>query len=191
MKVLSFDVESNGLHGAAFAVAGVLVDARRHISSQFVGRCPITGPIDPWVSENVLGPMTGISESYGTPQALRDAFWSWYVEAKASAGIIVAANPYPVEARFLIACQEDDMASRGFEHPFPYYDLSSMLYTLGIVTPAERRDFVSAAIGEETGEAHNPLWDAKATALAALRVVAISKNPGSAGTITLNPKASA
>jgi hypothetical protein len=190
MKVLSFDVESNGLHGSAFAVAGVVIGPGRRILSQFIARCPIEGPVDPWVTENVLEPMVDIAETHPHGRGMRDAFWAWYLEAKAGAGLIVAANPYPVEARFLIACQSDDMAARSFDHPFPYYDLSSMLYILGIITPPQRRDFVAKAVGEATGKAHNPLWDAKATALAALLAadLVISKNSEASGTISTNAK---
>jgi hypothetical protein len=169
MKILSFDVESNGLHGEAFAVAGLLMDENRQILSQFLSRCPIIGPVDPWVSENVLGPMQSIAETAPDARTMRDAFWAWYVQNKPLSDLVVAANPYPVEARFLIACQNDDMKTRQFDHPFPYFDLPSMLYTLGYRTQPERHEFVTVAVGHAAGEPHNPMWDAKATALGALR----------------------
>ena len=175
MKVLSFDVESNGLHGAAFAVAGVLMNSKGESLSECVSRCPLIGPVDPWVTENVLGPMADIPENATDAHYMRNAFWVWYLEAKAKADFAVAANPYPVEARFLIACQADDMPGRAFEHPFPLYDLSSMLYGLGCTTPASRKEFVDRAVAELDGQAHNPIWDAKATALAALQVARSGK----------------
>ncbi len=193
MNVLSFDVESNGLHGDAFSVAGVLMAPGRQILSQFVGRCPIVGPVDSWVAENVLEPMKEIAETHQTAKAMRSDFWDWYIAAKAGTDFIVAANPYPVEARFLIACQEDDLPNRGDSHPFPYYDLSSMLFSLGAVTPEERRAFVAAALGDAAGEAHNPLWDATAAAITALKVAAkiISPISDSPEIIKTKPKASA
>lgn len=168
MKILSFDVESNGLHGEAFAVAGVVIDGRRRIVSQFVGRCPIVGPVDAWVEENVLGPMEDIANTAPDGRTLRNEFWAWYSQVKTDCDMIVAANPFPVEARFLIACQNDDLAAREFDHPFPYFDVPSMLYTLGYQTPEQRRAFVAEAIGEAAGQAHDPLWDATATAYTAL-----------------------
>ena len=168
MKVLCFDIESNGLHGEAFAVAGILMNSKREIISQFTSRCPIVGPVDEWVAANVLGPMEDMPDTAPDARTMRDAFWEWYMEVKSSADMIVAANPYPVEARFLIACQNDDMAAREFDHPFPYYDLSSLLYSHGYKTPAKRRDFVKKAVQDATGDSHNPLWDATATAMAAL-----------------------
>ena len=175
MKILSFDVESNGLHGEAFAVAGVLMDADRKILSQLVTRCPIVGPVDAWVSENVLGPMQSIPESAPDAPTMRAEFWQWYLVAKSQADLIVAANPYPVEARFLIACQNDDMPGREFDHPFPYFDISSMLYTLGYTTPTARREFVKKAVRGSSGDPHNALWDAKATAMAAISALASSR----------------
>ncbi len=172
MNVLCFDVESNGLHGDAFSVAGVLIDSDHQILSQFVSRCPIIGPVDTWVSENVLGPMKDIAISAPDALTMRNQFWLWYLAAKAQAQIIVAANPYPVEARFLIDCQNDDMPGRGFDHPFPFYDLSSMLYTMGYTTPSKRRAYVEKAVRGLSGDPHNPLWDAKATAMAAMQAIA-------------------
>jgi hypothetical protein len=171
MNILCFDIESNGLHGDAFAVAGVLMDSNRQILSQFVARCPIIGPVDPWVSENVLPPMKDMPDTAPDARTMRDTFWLWYIGVKADSDLIVAANPYPVEARFLIDCQNDDMPAREFDHPFPYYDISSMLHMLGYTTPAKRRDFVATAVRGSTGDSHNPLWDAKATAMAALKAV--------------------
>ena len=167
MNVLAFDVESNGLHGAAFAVAGVLMDDKLEIISQFSSRCPITGPVDTWVSENVLGPMKNTPETAADARSMRDEFWKWYMSVKPRADIIVASNPYPVEAKFLIDCQADDMPAREFDHPFPYYDLPSMLLTLGFATPAERREFVAEATKHTSGDPHEPLWDSKATAMGA------------------------
>lgn len=171
MNVLSFDVESNGLHGAAFAVAGVLMNTKGESVSEFVTRCPLPDPVDPWVTDNVLGPMADIAENAVDAYAMRQNFWNWYLESKSKADIIVAANPYPVEARFLIACQADDMSTRSFEHPFPFYDLSSMLLGNGYASPTARKVFLDHVLSELPGQAHNPLWDAKATALVALKII--------------------
>jgi hypothetical protein len=191
-NILSFDVESNGLQGNAFAVAGVLIDNRRQILSQFVARCPINDAVDPWVAENVIGPMASIADTHpGAPEMRRD-FWQWYLDNKPKSELIVAANPYPVEARFLIDCQDDDMANRAFEHPFPFYDLSSMLYGAGVRTPLARKAYVAEAVATATGEPHNPLWDATATALTAHKLISsgISKVSASQEIIHLNSKAS-
>lgn len=58
--IFSFDAETNGLWGQAFAVAAVLFDENGDEVARFVGRCPIEGEVNPWVKENVLPEMEGI-----------------------------------------------------------------------------------------------------------------------------------
>lgn len=171
MKLLSFDIESNGLQGEAFAVGAVLMNADGTVESEFMGRCPVKGPLDAWVRDNVLPPMEGVPENYPTDRAMRDAFWEWYTEAKAAADFVLTNNPYPVEARFLIACQNDHLPVRGFDHPFPMLDLSSMLIAIGVRTREAREVFMNEAIGPGDQLAHNPRWDAWATALGAFKAL--------------------
>lgn len=171
MKFLSFDVESNGLHGDAFAVAALLVAADGSTEAEFLGRCPVTGSLDSWVAENVLPPMTGIPENYAGFAELRAGFWDWYAQHKPAADYVLANNPYPVEARFLLACQEDDPKQRYTEHPFPLIDLASILVAHGITTKPAKEIFMKAVLGDAPDEAHNPKWDAWITARAALRAL--------------------
>jgi hypothetical protein len=171
MKLLSFDIESNGLHGEAFAVGAVLMASDSTIEAEFVGRCPIKGAVDPWVTENVLPPMTNIDENYPDPRAMRDAFWKWYLQTKPLADYVLVNNPYPVEARFLLACQEDDPAGRYADHPFPLIDLASVLLAIGVKTRADREVFIRAATSEAEDLSHNPKWDAWVTARAALKAL--------------------
>jgi hypothetical protein len=178
MTILSFDIESNGLHGEAFAVGAVLMRSDGTIHDEFVGRCPVVGELDPWVRDNVLPPMTGIPETQGDGRSLRDAFWHWYTTSKPHADIVLANNPYPVEARFLIACQEDLPAKRQLEHPFPLIDLASLLLGVGVRTRDEREKFAREAIAKASADAadlsHNPRWDAWATAVTAHAALALA-----------------
>ncbi len=167
MNILCFDVESNGLHGPAFAVAGVCIDTEGKVTSEFLARCPIEGKLDEWVRDNVLEPMRSIAQTHPNAKSMRHDFWEWYVKAKASVDMIVCANPYPVESRFLMECQRDDMSAREFDHPFPLFDVSSMMAGAGLVSSTDRANAVAAALEGRTGEAHNPLWDATASALTA------------------------
>jgi len=102
---------------------------------------------------------------------MRSAFWEWYLAAKAAADFVLVNNPYPVEARFLLACQQDDLAARHQDHPFPMLDLSSMLIAIGIRTRDDREIFINEAIGEGEQLAHNPRWDAWSTAKAAFQAL--------------------
>ena len=53
MKIFSFDAETNGLYGQAFAIGAVVTDDEKEIA-RYISRCPIDGKIDKWVAENVL-----------------------------------------------------------------------------------------------------------------------------------------
>jgi hypothetical protein len=176
MKLLSFDVESNGLHGASFAVAALLMDSQLKVLDEFQGRCPLRGQVDPWVKDNVLPPMQGMAVNYLSARTMRTEFWKWYLTARIDATHVLSDNPYPVEARFLIACQQDDLQARYFEHPFPLLDLGTMLYREGADTAAKRHAIKQSAIeaaGVDMSQAlvHNPRWDAWATAVTALRLL--------------------
>jgi hypothetical protein len=91
---------------------------------------------------------------------------------------VLANNPYPVEARFLIACQEDDPAHRYPDHPFPFIDLASLLLPLGIRTKADREVFVKQAIAGTEDQSHNPRWDAWVAAQTAFKALKLSGQIG-------------
>ncbi len=156
-KMLSFDVESNGLHGPAFAVAAVVMNSAGEILDEFKGRCPIEGEVDPWVAENVLPVMKDFTENYADARAMRDGFWQWWVKAKPTADIVLVSNGYPVEMRFLITCQEDDIETRYWEHPFPLVELNSLLLAVGVNS---RHRLVEDKLKDKGEIKHNPYWDA-------------------------------
>jgi hypothetical protein len=171
MKLLSFDIESNGLHGPAFAVGAVMVNSAGQVLDEFVARCPIDDSVDPWVTEHVLPALAGLPQTHATPRALRDAFWPWYRRAAARANYVLATNPYPVEARFLIACQQDDLKTRYFEHPFPLLDLGTLYVQAGARSHEARDRLRNQVIGHEPKLEHHPRWDAWAAALIALKLL--------------------
>lgn len=167
MKILSFDIESNGLHGEAFAAAGLLLDDAGATITSFAGRCPITGQIDEFVAAEVLPQFTDLSVAYTNPRALRDAFWAWYIGAKAKADITLVQNGYPVEARFLIQCQQDDLQTRYWDHPFPMIDLTSLLWQVGGHSKEQRERLFALATEGTSRRSHDPRYDAWAAATTA------------------------
>jgi hypothetical protein len=173
MKLLSFDVESNGLHGEAFAVGAVLVDAKGEVTEEFQARCPLPGKIDPWVVEHVLPPMKDMPQTHHDEPSMRADFWKWYLAAKAKADYVLACNPYPVEARFLIACQNDDMKHRYFEHPFPLLDLGTLYVKAGVRTGEQRDALVAEASAGEQNLEHHPHFDAWVAARVALKLLVL------------------
>jgi len=172
--ILSIDVESNGLHGEAFAVGAVLMKLDGTVLEEFLARCPITGELDPWVKERVLPAMADVKENYQDTKELRTAFWKWYKPIKERADYVITDNGYPVEARFLIACQDDDLNERYWDHPFPLLDPASMLMQIGVKPLAIRYEFVADRLGNQSVLQHNPRFDAWVSALTVIKALELS-----------------
>lgn len=173
-KLLCFDLETNGLHGQAFAVGGLIMDAAGNIESQYSARCPIKGELDEWVSENVIPFIEDMEQTHKDYKSFCDDFWAWFVEAQNRSDYVIVQNGYPVEYRFLLQCQEMDIESRYWDHPFPILDLTSMLVMAGY--DAEDKVRLAGQWLKETGFAkHHPLNDAHLTARMAFEILSKSK----------------
>lgn len=166
-RLLSFDIESNGLHGEAFAVGAVIVDAKGVVVETFVGRCEIEGQVDEWVQKNVLPVLKNIPVTHKSYGALRSAFWDWFTVAQKKTDYVVVSNGYPVEYGFLLACQHDAIDGRYWEHPFPILDATSV--ALGAHKDVSALKLRIAA--ELSGQAHNPVYDAQLAARMVLDVL--------------------
>ena len=173
MKLLSFDVESNGLHGEAFAVGAVIVDGKGEVLEEFQARCPLPESLDSWVKEHVLPPIKDMAVTHQDQKSMRTSFWNWYITSKANATHVLACNPYPVEARFLIACQEDDLTARYFEHPFPFLDLGTLYIKYGATTSEQRNELVTEASAGTPNLEHHPRFDAWVAARVAMKLLAL------------------
>ncbi len=167
-KILSFDLESNGLHGEAFAVGAILMNSKGEVIDEFTGRSKIIGPVDAWVEKNVLPAIKDMSITQGSYKALREAFWRWYVRTEAKADYVLVSNGYPVEYRFLLKCQEENLEERYWQHPFPILELFSLLIQAEDV-PTTKSKLVAELMQSGQFTLHNPLDDAKLAALAAFK----------------------
>jgi len=169
-----FDVESVGLHGEGFAVAGGVYLENGAAQWEFCFACPVdeaTGFSDDrqWVKDNV--PV--ITETHRSPRALRESFWTRWLKAKAEGALMAAECLWPVEAGFVSACIQDDYAARKWAGPYPFVEISSVLMAAGM-DPMAKYERQPSEMPE-----HSPLGDARqsarllATALAkiALRTV--------------------
>jgi len=170
-KLLCFDLEANGLHGQVFAVGAVVMDSTGKILDQFSGRCKLNEEIDEWVAQNILPAIKDMSATHGNPEALREAFWRWYLQAEPQSDYVLVNNGYPVEYRFLMQCQEADLNERYWQHPFPILDLSSLLVQAHQDKKTIRKEILSKFSDQLGGSAHNPLYDAKLSALMAFSVL--------------------
>lgn len=175
-KILSFDLETNGLHGQAFAVGAVVVDAKGNIVDQFSGRTKIDGQVDEWVKANVLPVIEDMQINYKNYENLREAFWQWFKAAQEKSDYVVVSNGYPVEYRFLLDCQNANIEERYWEHPFPILDLTSLLIQIGEQSNYDKQNFVKEFLSEHTRKNHHPLQDATITALAAHKALKQAKS---------------
>jgi hypothetical protein len=165
-KILCFDLESNGLHGEVFAIGAVVMDANGKILDQFTGRSKINEDVDEWVQKNVIPVIEDMTISHGSYKDLREAFWRWYLQAEAKSDYVLVSNGYPVEYRFLIKCQEENLAERYWQHPFPILDLFSLLLQVNL-EPGDRTRLQKELLETSGFTRHHPLHDAKLSAMLA------------------------
>lgn len=153
-----FDVESIGLHGEGFAVGYVVVDIPGICRDKGLFACNpdnASGNDEgrAWVAQNV----PALKATHETPKGIRNAFW-WEWRKWAQRGAVLAADcSWPVEARFLIQCVDDDPKTREWEGPYPLHDLAS-------IALAHERDPLEVYPRLHGETIHNPLGDAMQSA---------------------------
>jgi hypothetical protein len=163
-----FDVESVGLHGEGFAVGWVVVDTeggevacgahacdprgRENASGDDEGRA--------WVLANVPHSVWGLGGRWdaGTAYQAREAFWEDWQAWKAKGAILAADCPWPVEARFLAACVDDDPEARRWGGPYPFIDVASVRLAAGL-DPLGTEERLPSEL-----PIHDPLADARQSA---------------------------
>lgn len=154
-----FDVESVGLHGEGFAVAGGVYLENGTAQWEFKYACSIdecTGSDEDraWVKENV----PALQECYDGPRQLRDAFWAMWMKAKSEGATMAADCLWPVEGGFVAACIKDDIDARKWEGPYPFAEISSFLAAAGM-DPLGKYDRTPSEL-----PIHDPLADARQSA---------------------------
>lgn len=152
-----FDVESIGVHGEGFAVAGGLYTAENEALHEFCFACPqiaAQGFADDrkWVAENIPAmPIT-----HEDCVELRNAFWAEWLKAKDRA-LMFAECGWPVEARFLRDCVYDE-PERWKTGPYPFHEISTVMLLAGM-NPKQVYPRL-----ENEQPAHHPLNDARQSA---------------------------
>lgn len=157
-----FDVESIGLHGEGFAVAGgVFFGDGTTAETDFCFACDpskASGADDDraWVAANV----PELIAMCDSPEEVRRCFWTqWEMAKLLFPGIVMAAEClWPVEANFVEACIKDDPVKRNWEGPYPFHEIASYMAAAGM-DPMATYD----RLPDET-PAHHPLHDARQSA---------------------------
>jgi len=125
-----FDVESIGLHGEGFAVAGGVFRDGEQLTKFLFACDPRRAEGRPedhqWVAQNVP-PLTA---THDYPHQVRAAFVEEWLSSEAAVpGLAMAAEcGWPVEANFLLACAREHP---GFQ-PYPVHEIASVFLAAGM-----------------------------------------------------------
>lgn len=168
-----FDVESIGLHGEAFAVGwcvkgglGQELDAGFESINPSCAKGSDSDRL--WVADNVLPhlpPQTVLQDPYSGPltctdlqESLRSRFWVAWMIWKERGATLWAECAWPVEARFLAACVDDNLEDRAWSGPYPLHEIATVLKMAGM---DPLKNYPRAA--SETPK-HHPTADARQSA---------------------------
>lgn len=114
-KLFSFDAETNGLYGQAFALAAIVTNESGE-AARFIARCPIESKVNPWVAENVLPTLDGLAETHTSYREMLEAFYAFYKLHK-EGSTVIAHVAHPVETKVLRDMVELDLAARMWDGP--------------------------------------------------------------------------
>lgn len=157
-RLISIDAEANGLGGQAFAVAMTLSDDTGERAHTVI-RCPLLGPVDPWVARNVLPVITDIPVTVDSYDALVEMVADIHGRWMDLDTYTIAHVPWPVEARLLLDAFPGPAVWRG---PYPLLDVASELHAHGH-DPKSVDDYLRAHdVPLPDGNPHHPLYDARA-----------------------------
>jgi hypothetical protein len=159
MLYMVFDCESIGIHGETFSVGWVVVDeqGKEHDAARFA--CdPSTARGDDdgraWVSEHC----PPLKQTHRALADMRTDFWLVWLYWKERGAVLAADCAWPVEARFLIACVDDNPQARMWTGPYPLHDVA----TARLVAGFDPLEIVERLPNEEPK--HDPLADARQSA---------------------------
>ena|SRR3989344_1278885 len=173
MKVFSFDAETNGLWGNAFAISAAVYEDGK-LTNSFTAYLGPDGVTDGWVKDNVLPKLDGLAKTHDDYDGMLSAFAEFYKANKDGADVI-AHMGVPVESKLLI-----DMHQKGligdWDGPYPFLDVASVLKAKGedptSVDKYNERNGLMAGRSEAEGLAtHHPLYDSVAAAVAYINLI--------------------
>lgn len=132
--VFIFDVESIGLHGEGFAVAGGTYNHLGEPAHEFAFHCDsdaADGDYDDreWIQKHVT--INPDSVRFEEPFYVREAFWKEWEIAKGLGAVMFVECGIPVEANFLARCIDQESA-RKWEGPYPCHEIATMMLAAGM-----------------------------------------------------------
>jgi hypothetical protein len=153
-----FDCESIGLHGETFAVGYVVVTGDGEVVGDRVFTCSPdtasgTDEGRAWITENCPPLVWNCS----SPREVRRFFWAGWQSWKDQGAVLVAHVAWPVEARFLAACVDDQPDQNTWNGPYPLHELASFMVAAGMDPTGDY-----GRLPDEPQ--HDPLGDARQSA---------------------------
>jgi len=179
MKVFSFDAETNGLDGKAWAIAATVRENGVEVA-QFVARCPIVGETNEWVRDNVLPAVEDLAETHSSFEGMLADFASFYKKHKSGALVIYHCGN-TVEGGHMRYMRDMDLLS-AFDGPYleneyeingepvvvvDVLDVQGVLMGLG-ENPGSVEAYVrkyGLELGKVPGTTHHPLYDSVVAAV--------------------------
>lgn len=164
-KLFSFDAETNGLWGQAFAIGALVYDEKGTEIARFAGRLPDEAVTDEWVKMNVLPTLTGMTATHADYPSMLADFAKFYMANKADADVLVHMG-YIVETKLLRDMHDTGLIG-DWDAPYPLLDVAGNLQQVG-EDPTSVDGYVkkhSLNIDEFEGGTHNPLYDSAVAAV--------------------------
>ncbi len=156
-NLLFIDAETDGLYGTFLSVAMIVaaLDGQELSRAYYGLKQELLDEVKtPWVRENVLSNL-GDYEPCNSEAELLERVWAYWQKYKENTYMVVDVS-FPVEVRLMQSCVLADPENRSFDAPYPFLDLSSMLYTVGIDPLTERK----ALLGSDWKNLqHNAMYD--------------------------------
>ena len=162
--IFSWDVESNGLLGDAFAIGAIVYKKGEEVKT-FLARCPINGAVDEWVENNVLPQMTDIKITHDSYESMLADFCKFFIDNKEGADVIFHMG-VPVEAKVILDMHKNGLLGP-FEGAYPWLDIAGVLKHAGeeCTSVDNYNSKHGIIVPQSDGGTHNPLYDSRAAAL--------------------------
>jgi len=170
-RVISIDLETNGLWGDSFAF-GAVSRSKDGSINRVSFRCPIDGEVNPWVAENVLPEMEAIEVTHSDREGFLKAIAEWYMIEKEDAQILWHMG-HVIETNLF-----RELVDRGligeWDAPYVPLELSMILQMNGFAPDSVDGYLKNNGLGVPAmdGGTHNPLYDSYAALLAYESLVA-------------------
>jgi hypothetical protein len=163
MKIFSYDAETNGLWGQAYAIAALVYDESGEEIARFFGRLPDEAVTDQWSRDNALASLVGTPVTHSDYESLLADFAKFYLANKQGADVVVHMG-YIVEAKILRDAHELGFIG-DWDGPYPLFDVSGNLQQAG-EDPASVDAYVKkyGLKVRDFGGTHNPLHDSEVAA---------------------------